>query len=204
MTKYNRKDHFYHEAKAAGVRSRAFYKLQELDQKHHLIAKQAVILDLGAWPGGWLEYAARAAGSGGKVIGIDIKPIEPLGTNVETIQGDVLEPSTIDQALNLSGRPFDLILSDLSPSLSGIKEADAAAAVDLAKGALEAAKRSLRPGGNLVLKLFKSNETELFIKQIRPLFERTVRSELKSSRKTSQEFYLVAKSYGRPQTPSTR
>lgn len=190
---YNRKDRFYLKAKEEGLRSRAVFKLKELDQKRHLIRPGFKVLDLGAWPGGWLEESVELVGPSGLVVGIDLKEIDEFGNaNIQTLQGDVGDQSTLEGALKIAGSKFDLVLSDMSPKLTGIKEVDRYAAVNCAELALNAAKFALKPEGALVLKVFKSNETEEFVKNLRPLFNKVVREELKSSRNTSTEYYLVA------------
>lgn len=192
-SQYNRKDHFYRQAKEQGARSRAFFKLKELNQKHALIKTGYKVLDLGAWPGGWLQESAELVGAGGKVVGIDLKPIDELGAaTIQTIAGDASDKDVLARALEFSGSKFDVLLSDMSPKLSGIKEVDRAAALDCAEIALNAAKVALKLQGAMVLKVFKSNEAEQFVKTLRALFNGVMREELKASRNSSNEFYLVA------------
>lgn len=196
---YERKDHFYQRAKDEGARSRAVFKLRELNQKYKLIKQGYKILDLGAWPGGWLEVAAELSGASGLAVGIDLKELEDFGRpNIKVITGDVADRALIEQACQFAGGQFDLVQSDMSPKLSGIKEVDRMAATACAELAFDAAKIALRTEGALVIKLFKSNEAELFVKSMRPVFNNVVREELKSSRKSSTEFYLVALGYKPP------
>lgn len=190
--KYKRKDHYYQEAKKSGKVSRAYYKLRELDQRQRLFKKGLSVIDLGCWPGGWLKYASERVGPQGQVIGIDIVPIEDLiAENIEVISGDIREEELLQKALKLNDGRFNLLLSDLSPKLSGIKEVDRLAAAGLAESALWAAGIVLKAGGNFVVKVFKSNETEEFAREARKSFGKMSRIELKASRKTSTEFYLV-------------
>ena len=189
---YNRTDHFYRKAKEEGFRSRAAYKLKELDQKYSLLKPGYKVLDLGAWPGGWLQVAAQAVGAAGLAVGIDLVKLDPLDyPNVRIVQGDARDEASTQQLLDIAQGRFDVILSDMSPKLSGIREADACATVACAELALFIAGRLLKKGGNLVMKVFKSNETELFVKSSRPLFNKLVRAELDTTRKTSNEYYLV-------------
>ena len=189
---YDRKDHFYKKAKEEGFASRAAYKLLELDKRFQLLKQGFRVIDLGAWPGGWLQVVSGKVGQNGMVIGIDLVPIDDFGIpNVKTITGDVGDEDKLLEAQLIAGGKFDLVLSDMSPKLSGIKEADRYAAVHCAELALFAAGKLLNKGGNLVIKVFKSNETEAFVKTCRPLFNKVTRSELDSTRKTSNEFYLV-------------
>ncbi len=189
---YNRKDHFYQKAKDEGYRSRAAYKLIELDKKYQLLRPGIKVIDLGAWPGGWLQVVSERLGAGGIVVGIDLVEIDEVGVpNVKTLTGDVSDEANLDKAKELAGGSFDLVLSDMSPKLSGIKEADRYGAVACAELALFAAQKLLNTEGNLVIKVFKSNETEAFVKTCRPLFNKVIRAELDSTRKTSNEFYIV-------------
>ena len=190
--KYNRKDHFYQKAKEEGFKSRAAFKLIELDKKYHLLVPGYKVADLGAWPGGWLQVASERVGAIGIVVGIDLVKIDDLErSNVKTIQGDVRDEAILKSAQELAGGQFDIVLSDMSPKLTGIPEADSVGAVACAELALYAAKLLLKKQGNLVIKVFKNNETEIFVKTCRPLFNKVVRSELDSTRKTSNEFYLI-------------
>lgn len=189
---YDRKDAYYRKAREEGYRSRAAFKLIELDKRFHLLRRRFRVLDLGAWPGGWLQVAAAKVGPGGLAVGIDLVDIETLpDANVRTFMGDVSDPEVMGVAREAAGGGFDLVLSDMSPKLSGIKELDAAATVHCAEVAREVAKAMLRPGGNLVIKLFKSGESDRFVKDSRSLFGKVQRVELDSTRKSSNEFYFV-------------
>lgn len=189
---YNRKDHVYKKAQAEGRRSRAYYKLADLQDKFRIIKTGDRVLDLGAWPGGWLEYAASLTGGSGKVVGIDLKEIDPFPNPViTTITGDVRDDEARDAAREIAGGSFDVVLSDMSPKLTGIKTVDRTAAIGLAELAFWVCEQMGRPGANFVIKVFKGNETEEFVKIVRPRFNRLVREEVKSTRKTSTEFYIV-------------
>jgi 23S rRNA (uridine2552-2'-O)-methyltransferase len=189
---YERKDHLYNKAKEEGFRSRAAYKLQELDQRHHILKPGFKIIDLGAWPGGWLQVAAQRVGETGKVVGIDLTAIEPLpNRNVTIITGDVRDEPNIEAAKAAAGGEFDVVLSDMSPKITGIREVDQAASVSCAELALWVAGSVLRREGTLVAKVFKGNDTELFVRRARTLFNKIVRAELDATRKTSSEFYLI-------------
>ena len=189
---YNRKDHLYHKAKNEGMRSRAAYKLQELNDKYGLIEAGDYVLDLGCWPGGWLQTASQLVRGSGLVVGIDLVEIEPLAEpNVRFVCGDVCEDANVRRLLELAEGRFDVVLSDMSAKLTGIREADDAAAGSIADLALSAARQTLEVEGNFVVKLFKGNEAERFVKTARPLFNKLIRTELKSSRSTSNEFYAI-------------
>ncbi len=192
MSQYDRKDHLYEEAKKQGFRSRAAFKLKELNNRYHFIRSGSTVLDLGAWPGGWMQVAARASTGRGKVVGIDLVEIEGFSEkHVKCITGDVREEEILQQAEDFAGRPFDVILSDMSPKLTGEKDIDRVASVGLAELAFWVCQNHLRPGGSFVVKVFKGNETEEFARSVRPHFAKFLRKELKSTRKTSKEFYLL-------------
>lgn len=139
-----------------------------------------------------MEVSSQICGSGGLVVGIDLKEIEDFPSpNIKAIAGDVRDEEALAKALELSGGAYDVVLSDMAPKISGIREVDQAASRGCAELALWVAERMLSTGGTLVIKVFKGNETEEFVKVARPMFNKLVRSELKSTRKTSSEFYLV-------------
>lgn len=199
---YNRKDHLYHKAKEEGYRSRAAYKLAELNDKYKLVKPASKVLDLGAWPGGWLQVIAERIGERGLGVGIDLVQIEDLHhPRIKLLQGDVQDPESIQKACELAGGKFDLVLSDMSPKLSGIKEADNQRALACAEAAIDAARLALASGGKFVCKLFKSNEAEIFVKSLKPLFNKVERRELDTTRNTSNEFYAVALGF-KDQNPS--
>lgn len=193
MANYNRKDHFYEKAKEEGFRSRAAYKLLELNDKFKIFRKGQRVLDLGAWPGGWLQVASEKIGETGIAVGIDLMQIDDFGkSNIKILKGDVRDSAILEQALAISGRAFDIVLSDMSPKLTGIREIDQAATIGCAELAFYVAQKILAIGGDLVIKVFKGNDTEQFVKTLRPVFNKVTRTELKSSRKTSNEFYIFA------------
>ncbi|MCO6429615.1 MAG: RlmE family RNA methyltransferase [Deltaproteobacteria bacterium] len=190
--RYNRKDHLYERAKEEGFRSRAAYKLLELQKKYRILSKGSKCLDLGAWPGGWIQAARTVIGDNGRIVGIDLVDIEPFNEPaIMTIAGDMREEHSIAKALEFAGGKFDCVLSDLSPKLSGIKEVDQSLSVELAGSALAVAKTALRRGGNFVCKLFKGGDSERFVKEAKPLFNKAVCSELDSTRQTSNEYYFI-------------
>src|SRR5437879_3449694 len=120
---YRRKDAYYRRARAAGYRARSAYKLSQLDSRFRLLRRGDVVVDLGAWPGGWLQVALEAVGPHGRVVGVDLVAIDPLASpNLRLVGGDVRDPSTWRAVLEHLGRPADVVLSDLAPKLSGIRE----------------------------------------------------------------------------------
>lgn len=186
---YKRKDHLYKKAKDAGFRSRAAYKLLELAKRHSLIRPADAVLDVGAWPGGWTQAALTVLGPQGSVTAIDLVPLEPLNDpRCHCITGDARDLASL---LADPNSRFDVVISDMSHKLTGIREADQAATVATAELALHVAQHFLKPGGNFVVKVFKGAEVEGFVKMLRPMFNRVVRSELDATRQTSNEFYVV-------------
>ncbi len=196
---YQRKDTFYARAKAAGYRSRAAYKLVELAKRYQLVRRGDHVVDLGAWPGGWLQVAAELAGPQGVVVGIDLLPIDPLGQGqVVTVVGDAREPE-VQAALRQRCRGrVDVVLSDMAPKLSGVRDRDSARAAELAEAALAIAKALLSPGGRLVIKVFSGAEAEALVRAVRPSFKVAKLTKPEASRKESGEMYLVCTGYESP------
>lgn len=195
MADYDRKDYFYKQAKSQGYRSRAAFKLKELQKKYSIIKPGFKVVDLGAWPGGWMQVSAEIIGLKGKIVGIDLVEIDDFGNdNVKVVVGDVRDEHSLNQAREFiggEGSCFDVLISDMSPKLSGIKEADRAGSVACAELALWAATQLLKKGGNIVMKVFQCNESQEFIRELRKSFTKIARVELDSTRKTSNEFYVV-------------
>lgn len=186
---YNRKDSLYQKAKESGYRSRAAYKLKEIQASYKIIQNGSHVLDVGAWPGGWVQVALEHVGTSGRVTAIDLQPLEPLDDpRVDLLVGDArdLESLLPDPTVR-----FDAVISDMSPKLTGIKEADQAGTVACAELALYVAQQYLKKGGSFVVKVFKGGEVEGFVKSARPMFNKLVRSELQSTRNTSNEFYVI-------------
>ena len=188
-SKYNRKDHLYQKAKDEGYRSRAAYKLKEIQATYKIIPPNGRVLDVGAWPGGWCQIALEFIGQGGEVWGIDLQALDPIDDpRCHLLAGDARD---LESLLPDSNLRFDCVISDMSPKLTGIKEADQAGIVGCAELALWVAERFLKPGGNFVVKVFKGNEVEMFVKSARPMFNKLVRSEPDSTRNSSNEFYVI-------------
>jgi 23S rRNA (uridine2552-2'-O)-methyltransferase len=195
MSEYNRKDHLYQKAKDEGYRSRAAYKLIEIQDAYKIIKNGDRVLDVGAWPGGWTQVALQFVGGSGNVTAIDLQPLDPIDdSRCSLIAGDARD---LDDILGLKEPSFDVVISDMSAKLTGIKEADQAAAVGCAELALYVAQQMLKNGGNFAVKVFKGGDVEGFVKSTRPMFNKLVRSELKSSRNTSNEFYIIGLGFKR-------
>lgn len=192
---YNRKDHLYQKAKDEGYRSRAAYKLKEIQDTYKIMKPGAHVLDVGAWPGGWTQVALEYVGPRGSVTAIDLQPLEPIDDpRCRLLAGDARDLAEI------LGNPepcFDSVISDMSPKLTGIKEADQAGTVACAELALYVAQQLLKKDGSFAVKVFKGGDVETFVKTARPMFNKLVRSELKSTRNTSNEFYIIGLGFKR-------
>ncbi len=190
---YERKDARYRQAKREGYRSRAAYKLLELERRARLFRRGHAVIDLGAWPGGWLQVAAELVGPTGRVLGVDVAPIDPLPpAQISVLRADVADPDLPARAFSLLERPADVVLSDLAPKLTGIAPRDEARAAELAGHASRIAAATLRPGGTFVLKTFGGADAEEARKTLVPAYAEVRRIGLAATRKGSSELYLVA------------
>ncbi|QKT02588.1 23S rRNA (uridine(2552)-2'-O)-methyltransferase RlmE [Ectothiorhodospiraceae bacterium 2226] len=186
-------DPYVKRAQQEGWRARAVYKLQELDERYGLLRPGMTVVDLGAAPGGWAQYAARRVAPQGRVIALDLLPIEPIA-GVTVVQGDFREEEPYRALLDaLEGRPVDLVLSDMAPNISGTKAVDQPRAIALAELALELAREVLRPGGDWVAKTFQGEGFDALVRELRQGFERVDVRKPAASRPRSPEVYLVAR-----------
>jgi len=193
---YNPQDSYYKRAKQEGYRSRAAYKLLELQQRFHLMRPGVVVVDLGAAPGGWLQVAAKLVGQSGKVIGIDLQPIETLReANIIFFQGDITSPEISKKISELVDGKVHCVLSDLAPRLSGIRDADTARCLELNRTALTVATTLLRPGGSFLAKGFVNQELHTFTLEIKQHFHSVQRTRPEATRQGSSEFYFFAKDF---------
>jgi 23S rRNA (uridine2552-2'-O)-methyltransferase len=184
-------DPFVQLAQKEGFRSRAAYKLLEIDAKDRLLKPGTVVVDLGATPGGWSQVAAAKVGRSGKVIALDLLPLDPLA-GVDFIQGDFREDAVLKQLKDLlQGKPVGLVISDMAPNMSGVASADQARAVHLAELAMEFALEHLKPDGSFLVKVFQGAGFEDFYKLMRSRFARVVTRKPKASRDRSSELYLL-------------
>ena len=196
-TEYKRKDALYEQAKEDGYRSRAAYKLIELQKRFRPFSNAAKVLDLGAWPGGWLQVASEIVGPKGLVVGIDLATIDPLDAeNVRLLTGDFSLDETIEKLCELAApKGYNCVLSDASPKLTGIAEADQYGTVQCAMAAFKVAEKVLQNGGSFVCKIFKGNETDKFVKSLKRHFLQLSRVELEATRNSSSETYVVGKGF---------
>ena len=190
-----RKNDTYHKrAKEEGYRSRAAYKLKQIDERFHIFKGARYVLDIGAAPGGWLQVASEAVGEGGLVVGVDLNPIEYLELdNVETIVGDILDEGTIEVIRELLPGSVDVVLSDLAPNISGVWDVDQFRQIDLATMALRASLELLRRDGWFVVKVFMGSEYDNYLKDVKAAFRKVNVVKPMASRKGSAEVYLVAR-----------
>lgn len=187
---YTRKDAAYREAKRAGYRSRAALKLIELDRKYHLLAAGMRVVDLGCWPGGWLQVAAERVGPRGRVVGIDLEATEPLETNVLALRADVFDPAAQEQVRAALGGPADLVMSDMAPKLSGVRVVDHQRHLALVELASTWGRNLLGPRGRAVIKLFSDVESEATA-VLKVGFRSVIKHRPPSTRKGSSEIYVV-------------
>jgi len=185
-------DPFVQLAKKEGYRSRAAYKLLEIDAKDRLFKPGMVVVDLGATPGGWSQIAANKVGRGGRVVALDLLPLAPLA-GVDFIQGDFCDDAVLRQLEDLlQGKPVGLVISDMAPNISGIASVDQARGMYLAELAMEFALEHLDRQGSFLVKVFQGEGFEDYYKLMRKSFVRVVARKPKASRDRSSEQYLLA------------
>jgi 23S rRNA (uridine2552-2'-O)-methyltransferase len=184
-------DFFVKQAKKEGYRSRAAYKLIEIAERDRMLAPGMIVVDLGAAPGGWSQVAAEKLGGRGKVIALDLLEMAPL-PGVTFIQGDFREPLVLAELKkNLGNRAPDLVISDMSPNISGISVVDKARGMHLAELALEFSADQLNYGGNFLVKVFQGAGFEEFLRTMRASFSRVITRKPEASRGRSSEIYLL-------------
>jgi 23S rRNA (uridine2552-2'-O)-methyltransferase len=189
----DRRDYYYHQAKEDGYRSRASFKLKQINDKHKIINRGDSVVDLGAAPGGWLQVAKEL--SGGKVLGVDLQRIDPI-EGVETIQGDINADSTIQKIIKIVGaKGADVVLCDAAPNLSGNWSYDHARSIELATSALECAKKILKPNGKFVVKVFQGDMFNDYLSTVRENFVHVKAYSPQASRSQSAEIYVIGKKF---------
>lgn len=215
-------DEWSQRAAKEGYRARSVYKLMELDEKFKLLKPGMNVLDCGAAPGSWLQYTAKKIGPKGHEIGLDLTVIKPIAENVRTFVVDMMDPEAVDLALRtdpketedaddseetLKGRSstssvssesseslsFDLVLSDIAPSTSGIRDIDQWRSIELNQAVVTIARQRLKPGGRCVLKVFRGGDFESFIKELKASWKDVHLAEVEASRDRSKEIYIVMK-----------
>ncbi len=188
-------DEYVIRAQKEGYRARAIYKLMELDERDRLIKPGHLVVDLGAAPGSWSEYAITKVGKKGKVFALDLLEINPI-PRVEFIQGDFREDTVLDQLMkSLENHPVDLVMSDMAPNISGMKAVDQPRSMYLCELSHELARNVLKPGGDLLMKVFNGAGLDEFKKALRQDFNKLIIRKPKASRARSSENYLLARGY---------
>ena len=186
-------DEFVKRAQREGYRSRAVFKLEEIQRKDHILKPCMSVVDLGAAPGGWSQYALGLVGRKGRIVATDILAMEPL-PGVEFLQGDFREEAVLEALLNrLNGREIDLVMSDIAPNITGVDAVDQPRAIYLAELAVDFADRVLRPGGDLLVKLFQGEGFDPLLKDLRARYDKVVMRKPRASRPRSREVYALAR-----------
>jgi 23S rRNA (uridine2552-2'-O)-methyltransferase len=190
------KDPYVERAVREGWRSRAVFKLDEINSREKLLRRGMVSVDLGSAPGAWSQYAARKIGPGGRVLAVDLLPMDGI-PGVEFFLGDFTSPALLAGVRNALGeRPIDLVMSDMAPNLSGHSAIDLPRHIGLAEEVLLFAEESLRSGGDLLIKLFQGEGFDEFVRNVRPKFRKTRLIKPAASRPESREIYLLARQHG--------
>ena len=193
--KEHRDDPYVQQAQREGYRSRACYKLLELQERDKLIRPGMTVLDLGSAPGGWSQVAVALVGHSGRVIASDILPMDTIA-GVEFIQGDFTEEEVFEQLLAaLAGTPVDLVISDMAPNMSGLNAVDQPRSIYLVELALDMARQVLAPGGAFVSKVFQGEGFDELYRDTRESFDRVLTRKPKASRPRSREVYVVARGF---------
>jgi 23S rRNA (uridine2552-2'-O)-methyltransferase len=190
-------DEFVKRAQREGWRSRAVYKLEEIDRKYRLIRPGMTVVDLGAAPGGWSQYVAKVLAGKGRIIALDILEMQPL-PGVEFIHGDFTEDEPLDLLMNsLGGEQVDLVLSDMAPNISGMQAVDQPRGIYLVELAMDFAAKVLGKNGNLLFKAFHGEGFEDVVKTLRGQYRTVLIRKPKASRPRSREVYVLAQGYNR-------
>jgi 23S rRNA (uridine2552-2'-O)-methyltransferase len=188
-------DPFVQRARQEGWRSRAVFKLEEIQKSDRILKPGMTVVDLGAAPGGWSQYAARLLDGKGRIIAMDILEMPAL-TGVEFLQGDFNDDAVLDRLLEMLGTSkVDLVMSDIAPNMMGIADVDHDRSMQLVELALDFACRTLRPGGDFLAKLFQGRGFQPLLAQLRERFESVRLRKPKASRARSPEVYVLARGY---------
>lgn len=188
-------DEFVKRSKADGYRSRAVYKLLEIDNKDHLLRPGQRIVDLGAAPGGWTQVAVKKAGKGGSVVAMDLLDIEPI-PGATFLQGDFRDDDVLEQLLDIVGEEkVDLVLSDMAPNMSGMSAVDIPRAMALVEMAHDFARQNLKKNGDLLMKVFQGDGFDALLRALKEDFSVVITRKPKASRTRSREVYLLARKF---------
>ncbi len=192
--KHQQRDRFFQQAKSDGYRARSAYKLLQIQEKFHVMRRGDVVIDLGAAPGSWSQVAARLVGKKGRVVALDLQEIAPI-PGVIVLQGDMTSPEVQAQAIAAAGGPVDVVLSDAAPFTTGVKLRDHVLSMELGHAALEVARQVLRPGGNLVIKVFQGEDLPPLVRAVKLAFHPVKLHVPPATRKESWEQFIVAQGF---------
>lgn len=196
MSNFKVKDHFFHKAKKENFLARSVYKLEEIDERFNIIKKGDQIIDLGYHPGSWIQYTASIIGKDGIVIGSDIKEINNKLLNLPNVRLFQKDVFTIENMSELGvSDQFDVVLSDMAPNTTGIQSVDQIRSLNLVEMVFSLLPRFLKPGGNLVIKVFESNDAQVFLKTQRKHFADFHNLRPKSVRSVSKEYFVIGKNF---------
>ena len=188
-----KREHYYKEAKRLGYRARSAFKLLQIQKKFHVIKKNDIVLDLGAAPGGWSQIAKEITGKHGIVIGVDLSPVKPID-GVTFLQEDMTNDETIEKIKKkLKDKKVDVVISDMSPDISGSYSVDHARSIYLCEQALKTVDLLLRNNGNFVCKVFSGEDLDSFIQKVNDRFRVVKQFVPRASRKSSSEVYVIGK-----------
>jgi 23S rRNA (uridine2552-2'-O)-methyltransferase len=196
MSNFKVKDHYFNKAKIENYLARSIYKLEEIDQKYKVLKPGNLVVDLGYYPGSWIQYTSKVIGDKGRVVGIDIQEVNKKLTgipNVRVYQKDIFNINDLSQ-LDVTDA-FDVVLSDMAPSTTGIKSVDQTRSLNLVESVFGLLPKFLRPGGNFVIKVFDSQEAQNYLKEQKKLFNEFQYLKPKSTRSISKEFFVIGKNF---------
>jgi len=190
-----KREHYYKKAKQTGYRARSAFKLLQINNKFNIIKKDDLVIDLGAAPGGWSQVAKQIVGENGTVVGIDLSSIKAI-EGIVFLRGDMTQEESITKLRKVIGdREVDVIISDMSPNISGNYSVDQACSVFLCEQALKTAKILLKKNGNFICKIFEGEDLKDILEKIKSIFITVKQFNPPASRKTSSEVYIIAKSF---------
>ncbi|MEA9354686.1 RlmE family RNA methyltransferase [Bacteriovorax sp. PP10] len=190
------KDHFFHKAKKENFLARSVYKLEEIDERFKILKKDDQVIDLGYHPGSWIQYTSQKVGVNGMVIGADVRDINTKLSNLKNVrvyQKDVLEIQSMEE-LGVSEQ-FDVVLSDMAPNTTGIQSVDQARSLNLVEMVFFLLPKFLKPGGNVVVKVFESNDAQVFLKEQKKHFSEFHYLRPQSTRSVSKEYFVIGKNF---------
>ncbi|MBT3583301.1 MAG: RlmE family RNA methyltransferase [Halobacteriovoraceae bacterium] len=190
------KDHYFKKAKKDNYLARSIYKLEEIDDKYKIIAEGDSVVDFGYHPGSWIQYTSNKVGEAGKVVGLDIKPVNKKLLNIKNVklfEQDIFDVSSLAQIEH--PEQFQVVLSDMAPNTTGIKSVDQDRSLNLVESVFELLDQFLEPGGNMVIKVFDSNSAQQYLKSKKKVFKDFHFLKPKSTRSVSKEFFVIGSDF---------